>query len=569
MKDKGISRAQFLRLSGKCTLGALSLCSISRYLAACTESGDVAGGKYALRMLGPSREIGHKMRDHFGIADMIGKADRAGVSRSYSIVIVGAGMAGLSAGWALLKRGVTDFCILELEDHAGGNSASGKNNVSAYPWGAHYVPLANSESVLVRELFKDLGIIVSGEYDEKPFYNELFICHDPQERLFKDGQFQEGLMPKRGLQKEDAEQIKAFQDMVHALKEKKGSDGKPVFAIPLDFSSVDKDFRDWDKISFAQWLKDKGFDSRPLLWYLNYCCRDDYGATCENVSAWAGLHYFAGRRGRATNAEENAVVTWPEGNGYLVNKLKEILKEKILTERGVMAIKSSQAKSGNAKSSDAGSKDKLRIYCFDKTSAAGASLISADKILYCAPRFLAPYIVEGYRLDQDEKPTYAPWLVANITVTKLLKARGLGTAWDNVCYNSDSLGYVVATHQNVTTRATSSVITYYYPLSSLDPVVARRELTTRSINYWKNLIIKDLSKMHPDIESTIVSMDLWPWGHGMVSPRTGYIWQNRTKLPGKHGRVYFAHSDMSGISNFEEAQYQGVTAVENLLKDKA
>lgn len=557
--DQGrISRAQFLKLAGKWSLGAVSALSVTRYLTACTESGEGGSTKYRLRMLGPSREIGHKMRDHFGIAALIGKADKAGVSKNYSIVIVGAGMAGLSAGWALLKSGVTDFCILELEDHAGGNSASGKNDVSAYPWGAHYVPLANRESALVRELFKDLGIIVSAETEEKPLYNELFICHDPQERLFKDGQFQEGLMPKRGLQKEDAEQIKAFQDLVHALKEKKGSDGKPVFAIPIDFSSTDSAFRDWDKISFADWLRDKGFDSRPLLWYLNYCCRDDYGALSENVSAWAGLHYFAGRRGRAQNAEENAVVTWPEGNGFLVNKLKEILKDKILTEHGVMAIKTGGAQA----------KEKVKLYCFDKAGSAGAALFTCEDVIFCAPRFLAPYLIEGYRLDQTDKPTYAPWLVANITVTKLLKARGLGTAWDNVCYNSDSLGYVVATHQNLTTRATSSVLTYYYPLSGLDPVVARRELTTRSTSYWKNLIIKDLSRMHPEIESTIVSMDLWPWGHGMVSPGVDYIWQKRKKLTAKEGRVYFAHSDMSGISNFEEAQYQGVTAAQALLKDR-
>jgi hypothetical protein len=31
------------------------------------------------------------------------------------------------------------------------------------------------------------------------------------------------------------------------------------------------------------------------------------------------------------------------------------------------------------------------------------------------------------------------------------------------------------------------------------------------------------------------------------------------------GRVVFAHSDMSGISNFEEAQYHGVKAAKRVL----
>jgi hypothetical protein len=33
------------------------------------------------------------------------------------------------------------------------------------------------------------------------------------------------------------------------------------------------------------------------------------------------------------------------------------------------------------------------------------------------------------------------------------------------------------------------------------------------------------------------------------------------------GRVYFAHSDMSGMSNFEEAQYHGIVAAKKILAE--
>ena len=56
------------------------------------------------------------------------------------MAILGAGVAGLSAAWRLHRRGVTDFTVLELEDRPGGTSRSGENAVSAFPWGAHYVP---------------------------------------------------------------------------------------------------------------------------------------------------------------------------------------------------------------------------------------------------------------------------------------------------------------------------------------------------------------------------------------------------------------------------------------------
>ena len=31
-----------------------------------------------------------------------------------------------------------------------------------------------------------------------------------------------------------------------------------------------------DRQSFADWLRGEGIDSRPLLWYMDYACRDDY-----------------------------------------------------------------------------------------------------------------------------------------------------------------------------------------------------------------------------------------------------------------------------------------------------
>src|SRR5262249_41030143 len=81
-----------------------------------------------------------------------------GPAQHVPIVIVGGGIAGLSAGWELKRRGVEDFVVLELESHAGGNARSGENDVSAYPWAAHYVPGPGSASTLVRELFAELGV---------------------------------------------------------------------------------------------------------------------------------------------------------------------------------------------------------------------------------------------------------------------------------------------------------------------------------------------------------------------------------------------------------------------------
>jgi NAD(P)-binding Rossmann-like domain len=511
--------------------------------------------------------------------------------KTVAVCIVGGGMAGLSAGWWLKNHGLNDFTLLELEPHVGGNSSSGKNQFSAYPWGAHYVPVANDESEYVRALFKEFGIIKGFDSKGAPIYDELFICHDPQERLFKDGSFQEGLVPKRGLQKNEQQEMARFFAVMHNFKTSTGSDGKPAFAIPLDLSSQDQKFTSLDKISMHDWLQQNDFHSRPLLWYVNYCCRDDYGSSLKNVSAWAGVHYFAGRRGTAANAEPNSVVTWPEGNGFIVNKLRNHLGDHIATGAAVTKIVQ---------------KDDHVVTTFWQPDRNKYASIRSDCVVFAAPRFISKYIIAekgptgvpinyagtehntppknrpeqepfGTRkalAEQEQAKTsdshtslsYAPWMVANISLKQLPESRGLAAAWDNVSYYSDSLGYVVATHQEINTRKLPTVITYYYPLSDAEPVEARSKLLSQTADQWCKTIVDDLEKMHPGIADEIISIDCWPWGHGMIRPSVGYIWSDaRQKMKENDGQIYFAHSDMSGMSNFEEAQYHGVEAAKKVL----
>lgn len=496
------------------------------------------------RILGPSMKIGHELRD--------GKFDHRIANPSKesraAVTIIGGGISGLSAAWWLKKNGVSDIRLIELEKQVGGNSSSSSNNVSAFPWGAHYVPLPNEESTHVRQLFKELGIITSIDGQGNATYNDLYLCHDPQERLYKDGSFQEGLVPQRGLQPEDKTQFAKFFALVKEYRQAKGTDGKPAFAIPLDLSSADERFRKLDRISMQQWLTENGFNSKPLLWYVNYCCRDDYGARPEHVSAWAGIHYFAGRRGAANNAEHNSVLTWPEGNGFLVRKLKEQFATKV--REGVAVVRVREVD---------GACETIGI---DIASGKAEKFVS-ETVILCCPRFVASRLAE---LPSNADLTYSPWLVGNVTVKRIPHARGVGLAWDNVSYTSPSLGYVVATHQQITTRPAQTVLTYYLPLTEEEPGIARRKLLSLDAKEWSGKIIADLESMHAGIADEIISIDLWPWGHGMIRPSVGYIWgDTRTTMKESYGKILFAHSDMSGISNFEEAQYRGIEAAEEAM----
>lgn len=55
-------------------------------------------------------------------------------------------------------------------------------------------------------------------------------------------------------------------------------------------------------------------------------------------------------------------------------------------------------------------------------------------------------------------------------------------------------------------------------------------------------------------------------GHAMIRPAVGSVFSEERRLVGRfHERVFFANSDLSAISIFEEAQYHGVEAAQKVL----
>ena len=63
----------------------------------------------------------------------------------------------------------------------------------------------------------------------------------------------------------------------------------PMFAIPAHRAPWTAAHADLDRHRFGDWLSAQGLDDPALRWYLDYCCRDDYGAGLDTVSAWAGV----------------------------------------------------------------------------------------------------------------------------------------------------------------------------------------------------------------------------------------------------------------------------------------
>ena len=497
--------------------------------------------------VGPSMERGHRLRGRDFPAPT--------ATRRVGVAIVGGGVAGLSAAWKLSRSGFGDFRLFELEDETGGNARAGRNPVSAYPWGAHYLPVPGPEARDVRELLADLGVLLGDPYAPAPAYQERHLCFAPQERLYRHGLWQEGLLPQIGASPRDQEQYRRFFAMVEGYRRRRDRQGRRAFAIPSALSSTDPDLLALDRISMRAHLLGQGLDSPLLHWYVNYACRDDYGTHYGNVSAWAGLHYFAARDGSTRHGEGDQVLTWPEGNTWLTREMARRFPDRIETAALVQRIQEGPRQV------------ELDVYLPRESRTVRWQ---AKAVIFAAPLFILPHVAEG--LDEALKKAVrrmdrAPWLVANLTLSGPPDpGNGAPLSWDNVLYDSPTLGYVVATHQHLRVAPGPTVLTHYWAFSGEPSLAARRRLQERPWNYWAQRVLGDLAQPHPDLAAKAQRLDLFRWSHAMARPVPGWIWSTpRLSLSAPRGRLLLAHSDLSGFSIFEEANYWGVRAAEKAI----
>jgi hypothetical protein len=214
----------------------------------------------------------------------------------------------------------------------------------------------------------------------------------------------------------------------------------------------------------------------------------------------------------------------------------------------------------------------VRLSMFD-TGRGAHSWVLADQVILACPQFVADRLLASSEgnlersLRRDTKEFhYGVWMVANIHLSRPPKNVGTVTAWDNVLYDSPSLGYVVAGHQTGRDLG-RNVWTYYLPMPDSDPKRARSRLQQMDHRACCDLVVSDLERAHDDLASVIERIDIYKWGHAMVLPKPGFIsGAARQRASQAVGGVHFAHSDLSGLALFEEAQDRGILAAEAVLR---
>ncbi len=469
------------------------------------------------------------------------------------VLVVGGGAAGMAAAWRLRRAGLTSVHVVELEPEPGGTARSGTTPRSRYPMGAHYLPTPHPELTGLRTLLRELGLVVGVAADGEPEYDPRVILRAPLERHRHRGKWEEGLYPAAGQTPEEEAQWERWLAHLQALDRRRGADGRRLFALPVERSSLA--LRHLDRITMAAYLDELGLTSWRLRWAVDYACRDDYGCTIAQCSAFAALHHFLCRG--LDDERERFILSWPEGNAHLVDGMAALaeLGDRLHRDTIVHAI----------------DPDSGTVHAYDLVAQRGR-VFAAQQVLWAAPRFVLPRVLPAAR---DPLPPaallYTPWLVANVEVAQRPRGIGAPLSWDNVPVEADNLGYVVATHlEGLHDRhLDGSVLTYYQPLPADDAAglrARRQELLGGSLDHWCDHVNAELETMHPGIAPEIRRIHVARWGHAMIRPGPGWLFgESRAVARRALGRVIPCAADVAGLPLFEEAFASGVAAAELAL----
>jgi hypothetical protein len=264
------------------------------------------------------------------------------------------------------------------------------------------------------------------------------------------------------------------------------------------------------------------------------------------------LFYFASRV-READQPSAPFLAWPEGNGRIVAHL-----EKLCAERLKLRCLITEIVPGD---------DSVELAVLDTTTRK-LERIEADHVIAALPKFLLRHLVRPWQKSPPDHLgafSYGAWLVANLHLKRPPGSARPPVAWDSVIYEGAGLGYVSATHQALRDFG-PTIWTYYQPLTQ-KPEDVRRILLDLDHPTAVTGILTDLKEAHDDLHEVLERVDVWRWGHAMIRPTPGFIWGTaRRRAAEPEGRLHFAHSDLSGVALFEEAQDRGVLAAEAVAR---
>ncbi len=531
-------------LGARLTLGDL----LARTPGARSRAGRSAPGArgYDGELIEESYAIAHRLRD--GTLEIPAALFPEGPL--HDAIVIGGGVSGLMAAWELERGGLLDVVLYEKEGYFGGNARKDHANGTDYTC-ATWSVVRPKDAFLLR-LFQDLGVVRGLAADGTPRIDPVLVGPGPEANTLIDGTWYEdpmlGADPAKTISrtplsaKDKRDEIEFYTEL-NTWATRRGRDGRPAFAMPVEEGSRDPDILELDRITMLEYARRKGWGPRALA-NVDDWSTSDIGGTSSEVSAYAFLAFNSLGQG----GED---ITLPGGNAWLAERLADkVGRDRIRAQQ--MAVRVENLK------------NEVRVVLIDPRTERFSARRARCAVIACPKHItgrMVPEMAAGGR-DLYLKYRYGALLMGTASVRKTPTLKGSPLAWFNASRGRLIQGFLVADYNSDPWRTGDArrpnVLCLWAPLGGR---ATRADLLARPWSHWADLMADDLESMVPGIHSDLTRLDVYVWGHHMVIPSPGFLTGTaRRGLTLPLGRITFAHSDRHGMPSFELATRAGFDA---------
>ncbi len=493
----------------------------------------------------------------------------------FGVIVVGGGLAGLSAAFYLLRRRPRlQILLLEAGAHLGGNA--GRDDAPPLPVAAStagaYGAIPGTDAL--REFYRETGVDWSGQAIDDPVGSYYFDEHTPGvkpgHRGWNIDTFEQGLarVPY---------EAKVVDDLSRTRQAIRALDGNgPGVADPADQSAENYD--DLSAMSLKHYLE-KILRCDPAVsdFYTTYTLTA-LGGAAHQVNAHSALSFLSGEFTR------HGLFTFPGGTSELARRARHWLA-------------APQGKDGAQAPRIELNATVLRIDPKLSASQSGGDVVyfqdrqfrrvAAKKIIVAAPAQSARHLVEHFA-DDARKAAWsafyaAPLVTANVALRSAAPLLDLNLGYSQTWWGGRHfVNYIVADwasdRRGVADRPT--VLTFYggceAPLDELPH--ERMKLLHTPFSDYEESLKSDLARLMRgskfDYERDVSAVFLYRWGHSMLRPPPNWLFGDtrgadgrldRSKAPRRVacaplGPVLFAGQHREGAPSIESAIGSGYRA---------
>jgi monoamine oxidase len=427
-------------------------------------------------------EICHQVRDGHAF-------DRPDATRKADIVIVGGGVAGLSAAYFLRGK---DFLLLEKEDHFGGNAYQEEYAGQPFATGSAYAYRGDEGD----QLAKEVGLkLLPVDNPDPTIVNRTFVP-DTWIKGIDDLPYPKEVRESFRKFRDDAMKINLGERMAEL-------DSEPLTKYTAAYAPEVQ--RWWDGYGPSNW-----------------------GALCEDSSAFVGI----GAAHELVNGGDAKRVILPGGLGCITHKLVEVLKPKykdrMVGEATVVAIVQD--------------KDAVRITYFHQGMLA---TVAAKAVILCTPKHITSRLVLNLPSDQKtamRRTRFAPYPVVNVIFDKPVYNRG----YDNWCPGNSFTDFIVAdwtVRNQPGYKQKNNILSFYTPLRENQRSTLLDEADCKTL---AARVLADFQKLLPECNVDPIEVRIYRRGHPMFMATPGQYTKNRLAAAHPMDRIFFGNADSGG-----------------------